>query len=588
MSGEPSERRRHDEVLADIARFAGSSLELEEVLERIVERAAALTGADRTSILLLDRSGRRLVPSALWGMDPAFTADWKTRPIRLEDEPLSREALLTGEPVTVTDASADPRTDKRSVAFFGDQSILVAPLSRRDRRLGTLFLNHVRRRYAFTREDVETTAVIAAQAAIAIDNARLYGATRRLAEQLRRSFRYAGEALAAGVDVQSILQSTVQLAVETAGADGGSLRLLDESGRGTYLVVSTGERPADGTAPEEFDLHSEGRLLGTLALWRRGAPFDPQEHELLASFAGHARIAIEHAQLYARLQEEQRRARQAERTQADFVSMVSHELRTPLALVKAYAATLLQEGLPLPDNKRRSFLEGIAAATDRLQHLIDNLLSATSLDAGLFISQPEPLEVGGLLKEALQEVAVLTDGRPLELVEAPDELWVLGDRQQLRQVVENLITNAVKYAPGEAPLTVSLGATERQVHVSVADSGPGIPPEALELIFEKFYRVPVKDPAEYGLGEEERPPDASIRRPGGMGLGLYICRRIVQAHGGRIWAENPPGGGAVFHVELPRSVGAAPPASSGRSTATGAVEESVVEESVNGDPAGPG
>jgi GAF domain len=249
MSGEPSERRRHDEVLADIARFAGSSLELEEVLERIVERAAALTGADRTSILLLDRSGRRLVPSALWGMDPAFTADWKTRPIRLEDEPLSREALLTGEPVTVTDASADPRTDKRSVAFFGDQSILVAPLSRRDRRLGTLFLNHVRRRYAFTREDVETTAVIAAQAAIAIDNARLYGATRRLAEQLRRSFRYAGEALAAGVDVQSILQSTVQLAVETAGADGGSLRLLDESGRGTYLVVSTGERPSDGTAP---------------------------------------------------------------------------------------------------------------------------------------------------------------------------------------------------------------------------------------------------------------------------------------------------------------------------------------------------
>ena len=213
MSGEPSERRRHDEVLADIARFAGSSLDLEEVLDRIVERAAALTGADRASILLLDRSGRRLVPSALWGMDPAFTADWKTRPIRLEDEPLSREALQTGEPVTVTDAPTDPRTDKRSVAFFGDRSILVAPLTRRDRLLGTLFLNHVRQRYAFTREDVETTGVIASQAAIAIDNARLYGATRRLAEQLRRSFRYAGEALAAGVDVQSILQSTVQLAV---------------------------------------------------------------------------------------------------------------------------------------------------------------------------------------------------------------------------------------------------------------------------------------------------------------------------------------------------------------------------------------
>src|SRR5918993_5687913 len=96
MSGEPSRRERHDRVLADIARFAGSSLDLQEVLEHIVERAAALTGADRASILLLDRSGQQLMPSALWGMAGAFTADWKTRPIRLDSEPLSLEALRSG------------------------------------------------------------------------------------------------------------------------------------------------------------------------------------------------------------------------------------------------------------------------------------------------------------------------------------------------------------------------------------------------------------------------------------------------------------------------------------------------------------
>ena len=272
----------------------------------------------------------------------------------------------------------------------------------------------------------------------------------------------------------------VQLAAESVGADGASLRLLDESGRGTYLVVSTGT-PVDqlgaaarkgrqgraSIAPEEFPLRSEGRPLGVLALWRVAPPFAPEERELLGAFAGHARIAIEHARLNARLQEEQRRAGQAERSQADFVSMVSHELRTPLALVKAYAATLLQEDLPIPPQKRRSFLEGIAVATDRLQHLIDNLLSATSLDAGLFLSQPAPMEVGAMLREALQEAALLTENRPLRLEPAPGELWVLGDRQQLTQVVQNLVTNAVKYAPGNSPVVARVAGAERSVRISV-------------------------------------------------------------------------------------------------------------------------
>ncbi|HEX2035826.1 MAG TPA: ATP-binding protein [Chloroflexota bacterium] len=556
MAGQSAARRRHSEVLADIARFAGSSLELDEVLERIVERAAALTGADRSSIWLLDRSATGLLPSAMWGMDAAFTAQWKTRPLQLQDEPLSREVIESGEPVVVIDAAGDPRTDKRSVAFFGDQSILVAPLARHGRILGTLFLNHVRAPYAFTAEDVATTTVIASQAAIAIDNARLYGETRRLAEQLRRSFGYAGEALAAGVDLQSILQSMVQLAAETTAANGGELRLLDEGGRETYLVAFTGTPVEEGAATVAFPLRSEGRPLGTLALWRHALPFDDQERELLASFAGHARIALEHARLYARLQEEQERAQQAERTQADFVSMVSHELRTPLALIKAYVATLLQPSLPLSAQQHTSFLEGIDQAATRLQRLIDNLLSATSLDAGLFVSQPQPLELGALLREVLAEATMLAVDHPLQLELAPGEFWVLADRHQLTQVVQNLIGNAVKYSPAAAPVTVWLAPTGQHVRISVLDSGPGIPGEALELIFEKFYRVTVAHTGDPRLAGEDR--ESASRQPGGIGLGLYICQRIVAAHGGRIWAENLPTGGAAFHVELPRSAGDSP------------------------------
>ena len=145
-----AQRRRHDEVLADIARFAGSSIDLNDVLNRIVERAAQLTGADRASIWLLDRTGERLLPSALFGMDAAFAADWKTRPLPLKREPLSREVIATGQPVIVEDAASDPRTDKASVKFFGDRSMLVAPLVIRQRIIGTLFLNHVRMPYQFT------------------------------------------------------------------------------------------------------------------------------------------------------------------------------------------------------------------------------------------------------------------------------------------------------------------------------------------------------------------------------------------------------------------------------------------------------
>ncbi|HEU5318346.1 MAG TPA: GAF domain-containing protein, partial [Chloroflexota bacterium] len=152
---------RHDSVLAEIARVAGSSLDLDVVLDRIVERAAALTGADRTSIWLLDRGGGRLLPSALHGMDATFTAAWKQRPLDLAEERLSKEVIETGRPVVVHDPAADPRTEKSSVEFFGDRSILVAPLARRGEVIGTLFMNHVRRAYRFTAEDVATAEAIA-------------------------------------------------------------------------------------------------------------------------------------------------------------------------------------------------------------------------------------------------------------------------------------------------------------------------------------------------------------------------------------------------------------------------------------------
>ena len=531
----------HDAVLAEIARVAGSSLELDEVLDRIVERAAALTGADRTSIWLLDRSERRLRPSALYGMDAVFTREWTQRPLDLEDERLSREVIATGQPVAIEDAAADPRTDKGSVEFFGDKSILVVPLVRRGAVMGTLFMNHVRRSYRFTPEDVTTAQAIAGQAAIAIDNAQLYGFASRLAVQLHRSFRHAGEALASGADLRRHLDLMLQLAAETVGADGGSLELLDADGRSTYAVARVGpEAPAEAQR-ERFELRGDGGPLGTLELWSESAPFDDAERELLGAFAGHARAAIEHARLYASLQEERQRARAAERREAEFSSMVSHELRTPLALVRGYAATLLRPPTALSPEKARRFIEGIDAAALRLQRLIDNLLSLSRLEGEMFVLSPEPVQVGALIRRAVGASLLLAgEQRQADVTLPREQLWVLGDPDQLAQVLENLIGNALKYSPRDTAVTVAAQMAGDRVRIGVRDHGPGIPEAAREQVFEKFFRV------------VSAPPDDAhaVIGPRGLGLGLYICRRIVEAHGGRIWVESVAEGGSVFTVEL--------------------------------------
>jgi signal transduction histidine kinase len=324
-----------------------------------------------------------------------------------------------------------------------------------------------------------------------------------------------------------------------------------------------------------------------VALLRDGhGAVDLEERELLASFAGHARAAVEQARLYARLQEERERAQAAERTQREFVSMVSHELRTPLALIKGYVATLQRRSLGLPPEMQDRFLEGIDSAGDRLRRLIDNLLTATAVEANAFVYRPKPLDVGTVLRDAVAEVTMLARGRKVDLQIGGEALYVLGDDDQLVQVVENLIGNALKYAPGETPVLVSAVRRDSQVRITVRDAGPGIPEAALELIFEKFYRVQVTHGLhDAGLGSPPSPdhkaahaehvdpsaPPAPTPAPtpkdrrqgqgqGGVGLGLYICRRIVEAHGGRIWAENGRDGGAAFHIEVPAVLGPPPPA----------------------------
>jgi signal transduction histidine kinase len=631
---------------------------VESMLERATQLVARLTGADRASVFLLDRSGERLLPAAIIGMGDDYSRRWKLKPLRVTDELLSREAIETRRVVVVDDARNDPRTDKGMVAFFGDRSILVAPLvatsTSGERILGTLFANHVRTLQRFSQRDVDVMASIASQVAISLENARLTGVTRRLASQLQHSFQVAGDTLAVATsedaDLRTTLQRLLDLAVDVIDADGGRLDVRDDLARGSRVIArstrsvgdfAASDQGGDSTStanpwpargdpsPDEVDgyesvpipglaergprnrIHAGGDSpkfrrrtpvpkqdagddvvqvgglggdptldggtalpLGAIVTWRREIPFGITARALLASIASYAGVAIEQRRLVRGVSDERARREDAERTRAEFLSMVTHELRTPLALIKGYISTLRRPEIDLPDATVRRFHAGIDDATDRLTRLVDNLLTVSALEAGQFVARKHDIEITSLVRRSAAEIALLDPRRPIHVsIDGNDQsIWVTGDPDLLAQVVENLVANAQKYSRAGQPVRVSVEPRPGWVRITVTDTGPGIPPEALERIFDKFFRVTVDEASLHGdnerLGSAETvgpavPGVSDSPSPPGLGLGLFICRQVVAAHSGRIWAENivpgdahvgTPPTGTRFSVDLPRSV----------------------------------
>jgi len=238
-----------------------------------------------------------------------------------------------------------------------------------------------------------------------------------------------------------------------------------------------------------------------------------------------------------RLHEAERRTvaelRRLSTLRADFVSLVSHEVRTPLAAVIGSARTLEQRWRDLSAEQRDAFLALIADETDRLAALVGEVLDTSRIDAGTFSYTFADVDLVGLVNETVAAAELARDSVQFA-ADVPVELPVVrGDPHRLRQVLTNLIDNAVKYSPEGSPVEVRAAAVDGHVRIDVADHGPGIAPEDRDLIFEKFGRV---------HGTSSKP---------GTGLGLYIARAIVDAHGGALHVSSTPGEGSTFTLELP-------------------------------------
>ena len=380
-------------------------------------------------------------------------------------------------------------------------------------------------------------------------------------------------------DLDGMLGRCLEAVLEHTGMTAGAVRLVDESGqlgipisRGDYErfecqdeVVGGGACPCcvvasngahlylDAAARDSFrprcrapeaealtimPLEGPNGTLGILYLSRSGGdPPGPEQRRTLEAICNQIAVAVENARLLEVLRQLEAQG-EVQRLKAELISAVSHELRTPLGFIKGYATTLLREDVaPIDAATRREFLQIIDEETTKLQKMIDDLLDTSRFQAGRLRVERRPTALAELVAKAVSRARPgLADLGHDVAVRLPDEdVRVLADPMRVEQVLDNLLNNAARYSDPDTPIEVAVAPNNGNAIVSVTDHGDGIPEAEQEHVFEPFHR-----------GENSR-----RRGVNGAGLGLAVCRGIVEAQSGHIWVESAPDGGSTFKFTLP-------------------------------------
>jgi len=399
------------------------------------------------------------------------------------------------------------------------------------------------------------TERIRSQARLARNRENRIRALFRLSGELTRSSGSAAMAASAIRNVATHFQSRVAIFLPGPGGRLVSSQTKerdavgqDEQGVAQWVYdhhepAGMGTDTLPGAKALYLPLKGAHELIGVMGIQPAETPaprMDPDQRHLLEAFANQTAVALERAILAERNRESQRQV-DREQLRNALLSSVSHDLRTPLGGITGAASTLLDDQGALSESGRRELLETIREESDRLQRLVTNLLDVTRLESGVVDLAMAWVPLEEVVGAALERCAAQLGKREVK-VELPAKLpLVKADPVLLGQVVINLVENAAKFSPPGLPIEIKAWATERSVTLSVTDHGPGIPEGEEEHIFEKLVR--------FQQGEA---------RPG-AGLGLAICRGVVQAHGGKILANNRASGGAQFMVSLPLGRTPAPP-----------------------------
>ncbi|HSD84870.1 MAG TPA: GAF domain-containing protein, partial [Anaerolineae bacterium] len=490
----------------------------------------------------------------------------------------------TAEPMIFGDLTHDQNIDPQSRQIFmnviGAQGVAVIPMIASGRMLGWIVLEALREPYNFTEQEIRRYRTLAGQAAVALENRRLFQDVQARVNELTILTRI-GRRLASTLDLDEILSSVIEEAFNATKAANGEILLYNEHENALEVrtvrglapdvesrfiglvvhadeglvgrVLSSGDALLINDVTKEPDyqeidsrtraelvlpIRQGGLLLGVLNLESPQVnAFSESEMRLLGAMADSAAVAITNARAYEAERQAVERMREVDRLKTQFLANMSHELRTPLNSIIGFSRVMLRgiDG-PLTDMQSTD-LTSIYNSGQHLLGLINNMLDLSKIEAGKMELAIESVNLVDVGKTVMSTALALVKDKTVKLEQdvPPDLPTVMADQTRVRQIILNLVSNAAKFTE-QGSIRLSMVAMPKEVMISVADTGIGIPHDKIEHIFEEFTQV-----------------DASTtRKYGGTGLGLAITRKFVEMHKGRIWVESQVGIGSTFNFTLPR------------------------------------
>ncbi len=606
-----NDRKKNVELLSEIGKEITASLDLETVLFKLYERVNQIVDATifgvglyrpQESVIdytLAIENGKRYAPYTRDTRDKNQFAVWcldHRQPILLNDVATEYQKYIPayqhGDRLLEDGSAAQPPA-----------SMIYLPLIAQDRILGVLSVQSFKKN-AYTEQHLSLLQNLAAYTTIALDNAGAYRVINEREHEIREqaaelaTINRITQALSSQLDMDRLIQLVGDQVRDLFHAPIAYVSLLDRStmmlnfpytygedsqsmpfGEGlTSQIVRTGQpllinEDVDGSSARMgvsrvgrqaasylgVPIPAGGETIGVISVQttEQEGRFTEADQRLLSTVASAVGVAIYNARLFEDARQARAAAEQADAAKSSFLSTVSHELRTPLTSVLGFAKIIrrrLEERIfPLVPEEDRKIQQTKRQVTDnlnvvvsegeRLTKLIDDVLDLAKIEAGKLTWNMETVSAAEVIERAVAATASLFGARKLTLVQnvEPGLPTVTGDRDRLIQVVINLISNAVKFTDSGS-ITCAAGLRNGEIVVSVTDSGIGIAPDDQAKVFEKFKQV----------------GDTLTDRPKGTGLGLPICKEIVEYHGGRIWVESEIGKGSTFSFTLPVRAGVAP------------------------------
>lgn len=580
-----NQRARQLAALNDVSnQLASEQQDLDKLLELITHSAVEILNVEAGSLLLVtDDNANELEFKIAVGSGPELVG--KRFPIK---QGLIGEVMRTNRFVIVNDASKDPRwAGEQSENGFRTHSVLAVPLIANNQSLGVLEVLNKKGRGIFVEEDANLLTTFAGQAAVAIDNARLFMMTdKQLSERVAEleALERIDVELNRSLDIRTVAERTLRWAISQSGATAGALGIVIGEQSALEIVARYGYRDNEVPAGAEGNIWPLDKGIVSRVMRTRQADLaadvriDPDwvpgqrlclsqitvpmmsgrdinailileknteprlslvDLAFVQRLAEHASIALVNAQLYVDLA-------RANDSKSEFVSFVAHELKTPMTSIKGYTDLLLGE-MPGPVNaQQQSFLSTIKSNIERMNTLVSDLNDVTKLQTGNFHMEFAAVDFRSIITETLRPLQQQIENKSQDIeMRVPENVpFIQADSNRLIQVLTNLVSNAHKYTPEGGHIIITADVSEKPangrdsepvLHIAVQDSGIGMSEEDLAKLFTPYFRS----------------DNPMAREQPGTGLGLTITRGIVEGHGGQIWVESTLGTGTTFHFTVP-------------------------------------